>query len=113
MNYSEDNDAKVGNEAIVRGLIEMEKYWDALEGDFVRDVTDAGDDETPQKTEHRVNHHVCGFPHVSRRYYSPEFLPGYKLLLYHYGIAGRSVISFCGGCGCLLCCSCYFLHDKE
>ena len=29
--YDERNDERVGNGAIVKALVEMEKYWDALE----------------------------------------------------------------------------------
>jgi hypothetical protein len=55
--FSEEHEAKTGNAQITKGLIELEKYWDALEGDFVRDVVE-GDDDKPAKTEHKVNHRV-------------------------------------------------------
>ena len=56
--FSEHHEAQVGNETIVKGLIELRKYWDALEGDF---RIEAGtDDEDDKKTRtHSVNHGVC------------------------------------------------------
>jgi hypothetical protein len=55
--FSEHHEGEVGNEAIVKGLIELRKFWDALEGDF---RIEAGtDDEDDKKTRtHTVNHGV-------------------------------------------------------
>ena len=48
----------MGNEAIVKGLVDMRKYWDALEGDFRVEVSsEAGEDEKKGRT-HSVNHGV-------------------------------------------------------
>ena len=49
----------MGNEAIVKGLVDMRKYWDALEGDFRVEVSsEDGEDEKKGRT-HSVNHGVC------------------------------------------------------
>lgn len=56
--YDEKDDERVGNGAIVKALVEMEKYWDALQGDFVRDVAEADANEPPGKVQHSVNHNV-------------------------------------------------------
>ena len=48
----------MGNEAIVKGLVDMRKYWDALEGDFRVEVSsEDGEDEKKGRT-HSVNHGV-------------------------------------------------------
>ena len=49
----------MGNEAIVKGLVEMRKYWDALEGDFRVEETGAEglEDEKKGRT-HLPNHGV-------------------------------------------------------
>ena len=55
----------MGNETIVKGLIKLRKYWDALEGDF---RIEAGtDDEDDKRTRtHSVNHgvgiHLATYP---------------------------------------------------
>ena len=57
--FSEHHEAQVGNEAIVKGLVDMRKYWDALEGDFRVEVSsEDGEDEKKGRT-HSVNHGVC------------------------------------------------------
>ena len=60
--YREGADGEVGNAAIVRALVEMEKYWDALDGDFLREqlYNERADDGTVagRKTEQVVNHRV-------------------------------------------------------
>lgn len=59
--YNENQDQLVGNGPIVKALVELEKYWDALEGDLTRETADTGgggEREAPSRTEHRVNHHV-------------------------------------------------------
>lgn len=57
--FSEHHEAEVGNEAIVKGLIELRKYWDALEGDFRVEATSAEDTEEDKKGRTRsVNHGV-------------------------------------------------------
>ena len=56
--FSEHHEAQVGNEAIVKGLVDMRKYWDALEGDFRVEVSsEDGEDEKKGRT-HSVNHGV-------------------------------------------------------
>ena len=57
--FSEHHEAEVGNEAIVKGLVEMRKYWDALEGDFRVEETGAEglEDEKKGRT-HLPNHGV-------------------------------------------------------
>ena len=56
--FSEHHEAQVGNEAIVKGLMDMRKYWDALEGDFRVEVSsEDGEDEKKGRT-HSVNHGV-------------------------------------------------------
>ena len=56
--FSEHHEAQVGNEAIVKGLVELRKYWDALEGDFRVEVSsEDGEDEKKGRT-HSVNHGV-------------------------------------------------------
>ena len=59
--FSEHHEAEVGNEAIVKGLVEMRKYWDALEGDFHVEETGAEgfEDEKKGRTHHLPNHGVC------------------------------------------------------
>lgn len=59
--YREAADGEVGNGAIVKALIEMEKYWDALDGDFLREQLFNGGTEdgiAGRKTEQVVNHRV-------------------------------------------------------
>ncbi len=58
--FSEHHEAEVGNEAIVKGLVEMRKYWDALEGDFRVEETGAEgfEDEKKGRTHHMPNHGV-------------------------------------------------------
>lgn len=49
----------MGNEAIVKGLVEMRKYWDALEGDFRVEETGAeGLDSEKKGRTHLPNHGV-------------------------------------------------------
>ena len=60
--YRESNDEEVGNGAIVKALLEMEKYWDALDGDFLRETlyNERSEDGTVagRKTEQVINHRV-------------------------------------------------------
>lgn len=67
--FSEHHEAEVGNEAIVKGLVEMRKYWDALEGDFRVEETGAEgfDDEKKGRTHHLPNHgvHISDYLHDS------------------------------------------------
>ncbi|CAK0786589.1 hypothetical protein CVIRNUC_009803 [Coccomyxa viridis] len=59
--FSEHHEAQVGNEAIVKGLVDMRKYWDALEGDFRVEVSsEDGEDEKKGRT-HSVNHGSLSF----------------------------------------------------
>jgi hypothetical protein len=55
--YCADNDARVGNGAITKALIELEKYHDALDGDFYSELLYNDDAERP-RTHHTVNHRV-------------------------------------------------------
>ena len=47
----------MGNGAITKALIELEKYHDALDGDFYREMLYNDDAERP-RTHHTVNHRV-------------------------------------------------------
>ncbi|BDA49904.1 probable DNA polymerase lambda at C-terminar half [Coccomyxa sp. Obi] len=59
--YDENNDARIGNGHIVNALVEMEKYWNALQGDFVREEAEGDPSEPPSRTEHRVNDKSLSF----------------------------------------------------
>ena len=59
MAYDEKNDERIGNGHIVKALVEMEKYWSALQGDFVREEVEADPSEPPSRVDHRVNDKVC------------------------------------------------------
>ncbi len=58
MAYDENSDERIGNGHIVKALVEMEKYWNALQGDFVREEVEADPSEPPSRVEHRVNDKV-------------------------------------------------------
>ena len=64
--YCEANDDILGNGAITRALMELEKYHDALDGDFYRESLYNEDAERP-KQHHTVNHRV-GRPLLMRRH---------------------------------------------
>ena len=53
----------MGNEAIVKGLVEMRKYWDALEGDFrVEETGTEGLEDEKKGRTHLPNHGVPILP---------------------------------------------------
>ena len=57
--FSEHHEAEVGNEAIVKGLVDLRKYWDALEGDFrVEETGGEGLEDEKKGRTHLANHGV-------------------------------------------------------
>ena len=61
--YCEANDDAVGNGGITKALVELEKYHDALDGDFYRESL-FNEDAERAKQHHTVNHRVGAPPNA-------------------------------------------------